>query len=206
MTKATSDLLNVCDTDTVTDPVSKAVLRLIADGHLTTYDQQHWLAESRSVVTAAKSYWNSQLSGGSSYNAQATLYEVASRMLPENCGKLTLDCLREVYEKLRSNRFPKELIDGLKSEAAAAIDFCAGKAAIWDVVNFWDKEKRLFPSHAQATSRLALMLPSEASVERVFSRLKAHFTLQQMATALEDMVEGAIMLDYNKRKIIDNYF
>ena len=34
------------------------------------------------------------------------------------------------------------------------------------------------------------------------SRLKAHFSLDQMSTTLEDLVETAIMLDYNERDVV----
>ena len=58
-----------------------------------------------------------------------------------------------------------------------------------------------FPHHAAATKRLALMQPSEAIVERVFSRLKSHFSREQMVSILNDYVEAAIMLDYNDRDV-----
>ena len=57
------------------------------------------------------------------------------------------------------------------------------------------------PTVAGISLLLALMQPSEASVERVFSRLKSHFTLGQMASILNDYVEAAIMLDYNDRDV-----
>ena len=34
------------------------------------------------------------------------------------------------------------------------------------------------------------------------SRLKARFSLDQMSTTLEDLVETAIMLDYNERDVV----
>ena len=34
------------------------------------------------------------------------------------------------------------------------------------------------------------------------SRLKAHFSLDQMSTILEDLVETAILLDYNERDVV----
>lgn len=45
------------------------------------------------------------------------------------------------------------------------------------------------------------MHPSEASVERMFSRLKSHFFLGQMTTILNDYLEADIMLDYNDRDV-----
>jgi len=40
-------------------------------------------------------------------------------------------------------------------------------------------------------------------LKKRFSRLKAHFSLDQMSTLLEDLVEAAIMLDYNDRNVVD---
>ena len=37
------------------------------------------------------------------------------------------------------------------------------------------------------------------------SRLKAHLSLGQMSTTLEDLVETAIMLDYNERDVVGSW-
>ena len=37
------------------------------------------------------------------------------------------------------------------------------------------------------------------------SRLKAHFSLDQMSTTLEDLVETAILLDYNGRDVVGSW-
>ena len=42
--------------------------------------------------------------------------------------------------------------------------------------------------------------PNSAAAERVFSLLKAMFGETQMS-ALQDMIESALMLKYNKRKV-----
>ncbi len=42
--------------------------------------------------------------------------------------------------------------------------------------------------------------PNSAAAERVFSLLKSMFGDQQMS-ALEDMIEAALALNYNKRKV-----
>ena len=109
--------------------------------------------------------------------------------------------LQAQYERLRALKFPGSMVDGLKAEAAAAIALCTGVGGLTDIVNYWHARLKEFPHHAAATKRLALMQPSEASVERVFSRLKHHFSLAQMTTILNDYVEAAIMLDYNGRDV-----
>ena len=37
------------------------------------------------------------------------------------------------------------------------------------------------------------------------SRLKAHFSLDQMSTTLEDLVETAMLLDYNGRDVVGSW-
>ena len=94
----------------------------------------------------------------------------------------------------------------MKVEAAAAIGDCNGIGDVFDVVNFWDARREECPHHAAATQRLALMQPSEASCERVFSRLKSHFSKDQMISMLNDLVEAAIMLDYNERDVVAAWY
>ena len=58
-----------------------------------------------------------------------------------------------------------------------------------------------FPDYAAATKRLASMQPSEASVERMFSRLYSGLSREQMVSILNDCVEATIMLDCNVRDV-----
>lgn len=122
------------------------------------------------------------------------------------CATLTAPQLRAEYEKLRGLKFPSDLVDGLQAEAASAITLCAGAGDVKGVVNWWGSRGDDVPSHAGATQRLALMQPPGACCERVFSRLKSHFTVQQMSSALQDYIGAAIMLDCNNRDVVAAWY
>ena len=57
-----------------------------------------------------------------------------------------------------------------------------------------------FPTWALAMRIVGSRTPNSAAAERVFSHLKAMFGEQQML-ALQDMIESALTLKYNKRKV-----
>ena len=193
----------ILDTSNPVDLITVAATALFNGGHLVTHGLQHWLDHALAVVKPAIDYWFSKLNGAvGPYTRQKQLYGVAHRFIPHVCASQSVLTLQQEYEKLRGLKFPGAMVDGLKNEAQAAINECAGVGKITDVVNFWNPRRELLPWHAAATRRIALMQPSEASVERVFSRLKAHFSLAQMSSVLEDLVEAAIMLDYNERDVV----
>jgi hypothetical protein len=181
------------------DVVTTAVTALHAGGHLQGA-RATWIAHGIDMVRPCITYWR-QTSGGGKYGTQRKLYEVAHNFIPAINATRTLAQSQAQYERLRALKFPGSMVDGLKAEAAAAIALCTGVGDVTDIVNYWHARSEECPHHAAATKRLALMQPSEASVERVFSRLKSHFSLAQMNAILNDYVEAAIMLDYNDRDV-----
>ena len=186
-------------TDGVQDVVTDTVTALHAAGHLKNA-LATWIAYGVDMVRPTIQYWNDTSRAGK-YGDQRRLYEVAHNFIPAINATRTLVQLQAQYERLRTLKFPGTMVDGLIAEAAGAIANCAGVGARADVVNYWHARSEEFPHHAAATKRLALMQPSEASVERVFSRVKSHFTIHQMVAILNDYVETAVMLDYNDRDV-----
>ena len=87
------------------------------------------------------------------------------------------------------------------AEAAAAIALCNGVGDVTDIVNSWHARPKEFAHPAAATKRLVLEQPLKASIERVFARLKFHFSLGQITTILNDYVDADIMLDHNNRDV-----
>ena len=65
--------------------------------------------------------------------------------------------------------------------------------------NFWRQNHRSFPEIAQLVARYYCMTltPSSAAAERIFSILKQMFSLNQMHSTLEDVVEASVMLRAN---------
>ena len=68
------------------------------------------------------------------------------------------------------------------------------------VLAFWAKNHSKFPTWAKAARITFALSPNSASSERVFSLLKLFFGEQQ-DSALSDMIEVALMLAYNDRKV-----
>ena len=65
---------------------------------------------------------------------------------------------------------------------------------------WWANNGKEFPTWARAMQIIGSFTPNSAAAERVFSMLKQMFGDQQM-TALADMIQAALMLKYNGRKV-----
>jgi hypothetical protein len=214
LNKCKHDFQRVLDPAVVNDPVTTTITQLIADGHLTLsqqHDKSYWLGEANTIVKPAAEYWDKKSTGFGDYAVQFNLYKLAHAFKPSICATFSEETICAEYDKLLHHGFDEDLVEGLKTEAKRAIEACENVSPnIVDVVNFWDglnvRPQEHFHYHALVTQRFALMMPSSACVERVFSRLKSHFSLDQMVNALEDYVEASIMLDYNQRDIVTAWY
>ena len=68
------------------------------------------------------------------------------------------------------------------------------------VLLFWANHGKEFPTWALAMQIIGSFTPNSAAAERVFSMLKLMFGDAQMLS-LMDMIQAALMLKYNGRKI-----
>ena len=99
------------------------------------------------------------------------------------------------------------LIEGLKSEVHAYLTACVGvvvdttsmEAFTNSILLFWRRNGPKFPTWAVAARIMFAMTPNSASAERVFSLLKAMFG-DARACSLSDLIEGSLMLKFNKAK------
>ena len=89
-------------------------------------------------------------------------------------------------------------IEGLVQELPVYIAAIADVAVTdaKEVVLWWSRQRSL-PSWQSVLKKILLVQPSSAAAERVFSLLSSHFSDQQ-ERALEDNVETALMLSYNR--------
>ena len=109
------------------------------------------------------------------------------------------------FKEFRTPEFVKSLCEELpayKSRAASCrIDetgphsVTALAEAIW---LWWSRQESFLPTWCAAAKVIALISPSSAAVERVFSILRRHFGDDQKRS-LEDYVEGSVMLEYNSK-------
>ena len=67
------------------------------------------------------------------------------------------------------------------------------------ILLFWRRNGHKFPTWAAAARIMFAMTPNSASAERVFSLLKAMFG-DARASSLADLIEGSLMLKFNKAK------
>ena len=99
------------------------------------------------------------------------------------------------------------MITGMKSVVHAYLTACVGvvvdtssmEAFTNSVLLFWRRKGHEFPTWAAAARIMFAMTPNSASAERVFSLPKAMFG-DARATSLSDLVEGSLMLKFNKAK------
>ena len=83
--------------------------------------------------------------------------------------------------------------------AGVAIDSSNMRSFTDSILLFWRCNGHKFPKWAEAARIMFAMTPNSASAERVFSLLKAMFD-DSRSLALSDLVEGSLMLKYNKAK------
>jgi hypothetical protein len=69
-----------------------------------------------------------------------------------------------------------------------------------DVLLFWANHGKEFPTWAHAMQIVGSFTPNSAAAERVFSLVKLMFGEAQLS-ALADMIQAALMLRYNKRRV-----
>ena len=89
-----------------------------------------------------------------------------------------------------------EAIEGLKSELPnyqAAVEDVSPQI---DPLEWWKHHSADLPKWASAAGRVALIQPSSAAAERVFSILASSFGKQQ-ESSLEDYIQLSVMMQYN---------
>ena len=96
----------------------------------------------------------------------------------------------------------KSEVEAYKTAAAAApaMDHSDVHAFTEAVLEFWRKHGKKMPMWRKMAKRVFAIPPNSAASERVFSLLEAMFGKDQVA-ALSDMIQGALMLRYNKRTV-----
>jgi len=101
---------------------------------------------------------------------------------------------KEKLKKISALRGKKSEIPGLE-----LVDTSSMEAFTNSVLLFWRHNSHKFPTWAAAARIMFSMTPNSASAERVFSLLKAMFD-DARASSLSDLVQGSLMLKFNKAK------
>ena len=94
--------------------------------------------------------------------------------------------------------FDSEAIKGMKSELPTYLAAAEGVAQQFDPSEWWKYHSADIPMWARSFRKIALIHPSSAAAERVFSLLQSSFGKQQ-EQALEDYIQLSVMMQYNYR-------
>jgi len=98
---------------------------------------------------------------------------------------------------LKSFQFLENSISHLQRELPAYLAAADGVSQDTDLIKWWDRHSATLTHWDSAYRKVVLCQPTSAAVKRSFSVLKAMFGPQQ-DSALQDYVETAIMLHFNK--------
>ena len=69
---------------------------------------------------------------------------------------------------------------------------------MYETCRFWKSVYTSLPNTAKFARLCFTIVPSSAAAERVFSMLKAVFSIQQLTCSLTDYIQGSVTLRYNK--------
>ena len=94
--------------------------------------------------------------------------------------------------------FDTSKVDELKSELPYYMAAAGGVSSVVDVLEWWKEHEQELPHWAAAFKLIALVQPSSAACERVFSLLANSFSSNQ-ERAMEDYIELSVMLQYNHK-------
>ena len=86
------------------------------------------------------------------------------------------------------------------ARAAPALDHGNVAAFTGGVLEFWRKQGSQMPAWRKAAKLVFAIPPTSAASERVFSLLEDMFG-KGHDSALSDLIQGALMLRYNKRSV-----
>ena len=88
----------------------------------------------------------------------------------------------------------------LKTELPNYIAACEDVDSSHDVCTFWKNRKQTLPHWSAAACKVAVIQPSSAAAERVFSVLNGSFSDTQNSS-LQNLIETSVMLQFNKRSV-----
>lgn len=175
-------------------PCTTAVARTLSAGN--QLQQQQWLAFAQECIAPAIHYFNQRFGPGGALYDNVEAFRAAQYFDPLKVSELqpTVD---EVADLARLPFLSNADVELMQEQLPQFLAACEGVRAA-EPLKWWLDHGNQFPAWASAFKKVLLVQPSSAAVERVFSLLENSFGKNQ-ASALEDYIEGALMLQYNHR-------
>lgn len=176
-------------------PSTTAVARTLSAGN--QQHQQQWMDFVLECIAPAVEYFNQHFGPGGVLYDSVVAFRAARLFDPVKATELqpTVDEVAELANFPFVFNVDAESMQGQLPRFLAA---CDGMRAV-NPLKCWVDHGDRFPAWSSVFRKVLLVQPSSAAAaERVFSLLENSFGKSQ-ASALEDYVEGAIMLQYNHR-------
>ena len=177
-------------------PMLTSVAREIAAGNAVV--EAELAAHGRSILEPAWAYWNDKSTGD--LHELRALFEACRLANPRKINDidpLTVPALLQRFKFLHDDVYGVDLVTPLMLELPVYRAEAAGLTdPERDVNAWWITQRDKVPHWWKLFCKVALLQPSSAAAERVFSMVDALFKEQQ-SRVLSDLVEGACMTRYN---------
>ena len=177
-------------------PNTEAVIRAIAGSNSTASEQL--MLYAKNCVKPGLSYYQDRFTGALSNVVAA--FKAGRLFLPGKVSEIKPDAA--VIDTLKAFPFLDNslILDGLKEELPSYLSKAEDVQVLQntDVLPWWKKHAEELPKWSNAACKVALVQPSSAAAERVFSLLKSSYGQQQELT-LQDHIECSLMLQYNRK-------
>jgi hypothetical protein len=174
-------------------PNVTAVAKHLANGNTT--NEQMLVQYAKNCVKPAYDYFKEKFDND--LRSTVKLFKTARYFSPSKVSEL-----KPTSSDLSSlSAFPcfdSEAIEGMKSELPTYLAAAEGVAPQFDPCEWWKYHSADIPMWARSFRKIALIQPSSAAAERVFSLLQSSFGKQQ-EQSLEDYIQLSVMMQYNYR-------
>lgn len=156
-------------------------------------DDPHFLEAARSVVTPALTYLKATISK-EPIASSLRLFRALRMLDPVQAKSIAIDI--SVLGEFPA--FTKDLCDAMQQETGEYTALIEDIKESIEPLSWWRLNGHKIPAWKQAASIAALITPTSASVERVFSQLTVLYGDERLS-ALEDHIEASLMLRINKQ-------
>ena len=176
-------------------PNTEAVIRAIAGSNSTASEQL--MLYAKNCVKPGLSYYQDRFTGD--WSNVVVAFKAGRLFLPGKVSEIKPDAA--VIDTLKAFPFLDNslILDSLKEELPSYLSKAEDVQVLQntDILPWWKKHAEELPKW-YAACKVALVQPSSAAAERVFSLLKSSYGQQQELT-LQDHIECSLKLQYNRK-------
>ena len=154
-------------------PNTSAVIQHLSRNFGNTISSQQWLAYARRCVEPGLNYFQKKF--GDELSASVAAFRAARLFLPQKISEMKPDT--SAIDALKAFPFLDDtmLLDQLKQERPSYLAKAIDVSSSIEVLQWWKNHAKDLPNWCKAVCKVALIQPSLAAAECVFSLLKCSF-------------------------------